>query len=78
MREHKFKAWEMKNKFPKTVKGYLSRVKSLDDSPELLKDYDKLNEYQKDVLKDMRSQVAECIDSLTYEEKEYPKGAKRK
>jgi hypothetical protein len=50
--------------FPKTVKGYLSKLKELDDSPGLLNDFDNLSEYQQEVLSDVRAYIASAIDRL--------------
>ena len=51
------------NKFPKTIKGYISKVNILDHWVEDLKGFDSLSEDIKDELMNFRSQVAELIDT---------------
>lgn len=57
----------MKTKyFPKTIKGYISRLETLDEAVDWLKGYDKLSKLKKEVLIDVRSHIAEVIDTFKY------------
>lgn len=50
--------------FPKTVYGYLSKLKSLDDCVYNLKGFDSLTDNEKESLDEVRAKIAEAIDTF--------------
>jgi len=50
--------------FPKTLKGYLSKLRALDGSVKFLRGWDSLNEGEREALKEVRASIAEVTFKL--------------